>query len=487
MLLPPDGTEDLPPESPSRRGRIARRVALGSLAVLVAASGAGLVAEVLLGRLKPPGAKVSAGPKVPAVPTVYVHLGPNVTPAPAVTPNLPTKGSGPPLQFWHPFGADAGNEPAAHAAIWNAFSAATGIPVANTAFPSTITEPLLTVLRAAISAGQPPDAVLLDRLQLPGAMTSNLIEDLAAYSGKDGVTATAYYPHVWADVHLASRMTAVPFGADARGLWWRNAYLTQQSIDPNHGPATLEVLTRLAVPPILTPQKQQQWGFSPYVGESHPYTWGMPFGARWYDPATRRLTAAAPANSAALDWYAAQKSSQFPPSASGGPSPLLTGQVQALVDGHWLVSALPAAQQATYGAAPLPPLAGHPATTTWSSGYGVALPPGAATPDRSWSFAAYYGGQPAALAYLAAGGRRVMPAQPALAALPSVLAPGKLWQVFLAMLPTAWARPAIPEADFAWVALADAAERILHGQESPAVGLQALDAAVNGALLRDGW
>jgi len=55
------------------------------------------------------------------------------------------------------------------------------------------------------------------------------------------------------------------------------------------------------------------------------------------------------------------------------------------------------------------------------------------------------------------------------------------------MLPTAWARPAIPEADFAWVALADAAERILHGQESPAVGLQALDAAVNGALLRDGW
>ncbi|HEY8744830.1 MAG TPA: hypothetical protein VIU62_17210, partial [Chloroflexota bacterium] len=122
-----------------------------------------------------------------------------------------------------------------------------------------------------------------------------------------------------------------------------------------------------------------------------------------------------------------------------------------------------------------------------SSGYGVALPHGAATPDRSWSLAAYYAGPAAALAYLAAGGRRVMPSHPGLATQPAVQAPGKLWQVFLAMLPTAAARPAMPEAEFAWAALADAAERIRRGEESPAGGLQAVDAAVNAALQRDRW
>ena len=484
LPTPPDVHTTPPPAPPP----LSRRVALSALAVLLAAGSAKYVAAVLLGQGKPGHPLAVGTPKTLAIPTAWVRLAPDVTPASEVTPNASQlAGAGPPLQFWHPFGPDAGAEESAHAAIWRVCTAVTALPIAAVAIPATTSENLLVQLGAAIAAGSAPDAVCLDRLQLPAALTAQLITNLTDHTGDRGVAAGAFYPHVWEDVTLAGHLMAVPFGADARGLWWRKDYLTEQKVNPDEGPATLDVLTRLASPPVTTPQGTEQWGYSPYVGDDHPYTLGMLFDARWYDPGTRRLTAAAPPNMETLTWYANRKDSGLPPSAIGGSSPLISGEVQALVGGHWLLGELSPTQQSLYGAAPLPSAAGRGATTTWSSGYGIAVPFGATFPDRSWQFAAFYAGTTASLAYVGAGGRRVMPAQPQLAANPAVRAPGKLWQTFLAMLPTAWARPAMPEAAVAWSALADAAIRVRRGDEAPTLALQAVDTAVNGALQRAGW
>lgn len=479
MAMAPDDQSDVPAGAP---GKMTRRLAMGSLAVLVAASGAGFAVRLMMTQGQPTRRVTKPSDTPQAAPTAWVRLAANATPVPAATPDVVrTSGNGQSLRLWHPFGPDTGSEPAAHAAIWNAFTAQAGRTIVATAVPSTPTLNLVLALRGAVAAKDAPDAACLPRLELPGALVAGYLRDLATFAAKDQVDANAYYAHVWDDVHLGAQMSAAPFGADARGLWWRNDFLSGQKIDPASGPATLEELTALGGPPSLDPHKRLTWGFSPFVGEAHPYTWGIPFGARWYDTAVHQFTAIAPASLLAMNWFAGQAKAGTPPAAPGGPSPLVAGDVQALADGQWLVADIPASAVSAFGAAPLPPLSGRPAVASWSSGFGIALPPGGVAADQAWSLAAFYAGGPAALVYVRAGGRRVMPALPALATHPDIVAPGPLWQKFLRLLPGAWARPPIPNAALAWSALAEAADRLRLGTLPVQAVMESVNEVITGS------
>ena len=218
-----------------------------------------------------------------------------------------------------------------------------------------------------------------------------------------------------------------------------------------------------------------------------PYTWGIPFGARWYQSAAKSFTSSGVAEAAALRWVQGFLREGRPPQALAAPPPVLTTRVNVVVYSQALLADV-GLDDATPGwvVSPLPREQGPGAAAVWSSGYLLALPVGS-TREEAWNFVRRYAAEEAMLTYVQSGGRRVMPAQRRLAKDPRVVQASPHWPFFLGLLPGAWTLPAIPESSLAYHALERAAFRGGTGTGALMTVMAEAISLLNGALRQDGW
>jgi maltose-binding protein MalE len=474
-------------QQPRSRGekRMRRVVLAGLAAVLVGGAAETLhVASPLLSRLLSSNRASSFHRGPTPVPTAYVNVGLALMEVSA-TPTPPPRSPRGNLTLWQAI-PNVGKELIAHGSIWKAFERATGIGVAAVSVVTTPQRDLTQVLAVAVAAGHPPEVVCVPRYYTGTLAWQGVVRDVSLLAQKDGVRAADFYQASWEESSFQGKLYGLPFGADARAIWTNGRFYSGERnppFDPSRGPSSLSELVRAG-----TPRPSGDgflFGYSPFAGEVLPYTWGIPFGARWYQPTGKAFTSVAGAELATLHWIQGFLKDGRPPQAWMALPPILTARVNVVVYSQALLADV-GLDETTPGwvVSPLPRGQGRGAAAVWSSGCLLALPIGSVW-EEAWKFVQHYTATEAMLTYLQSGGRRVMPAQQQMAQDPRVLQVSPYWPFFLKLLPEAWWLPAIPESSLAYHTLERAAFRggsgALTAVMSEAISL------LNEMLRQDGW
>ncbi|MCL4508957.1 MAG: extracellular solute-binding protein [Chloroflexi bacterium] len=428
----------------------------------------------------------STGPT--PVPTAFVDTGPTLVRA-AATPTPVTPGKNGTLTFWYSI-PDLGKERTAHAAVWQSLREQKGIGLAASSIASTPQHDLEQVLAAAVAAQQPPDIVCVPRYFAGSLSWRQLLTDVSTLARKNSISATQFYPASWAESTLDRQLYGLPFGADARAVWAKISFYAGERNPPfdlNTGPTTLQQLVAAGGKPRPS-GNGSLWGYSPFGGENHPYTWGIPFGARWYQEQTHRYVSSASAETTTLGWVQQFLADGRPPQAPGALPPVLTSRLNVLVYSQSLLADLGLDERSPdWKVTPLPNADAPGTAAVWSSGYLLSLASGAKRLEAAWSAIQLYASAASFLIYVRAGGRRVLPALPSLATNKEILKIAPYTSLFLSLLPSAWALPTTSESWLAYRTLGNAAYALGLGAGSPARLFTEADATIDAALRHDGW
>ena len=400
------------------------------------------------------------------------------------------------VQFWHFF---TGREAKALDTVIADFTAK--YPKVNVVVRSGQEDP--TMLQA-INAGQGPDVALSSSPDAVGQLCgSGAWIDLKQYLARDKVDVGKFPATVRTYTEFKGKRCAMPFLADAYGLYYNKKLLAEAGL--SEPPTTLTELADMAKK--LTRRKAdgtiERAGFLPLSGfyENVPSHLYPMVGATWLnddgtsavgsDPAWRELLTW---QKDLVDWYGYDKLEKFRAGLGdewSADNAFHKGQVAMMVDGEFRIAYLrDQAKDLEFGTAPLPASDSHP--SRYGAGYvtgnimGVART--ARNPEAAWALVRYLSTDTGAIVKLANLIKNVPTTAEALVK-PGNLATDREFMVFMDVFqnPNSVHLPSTPIGP----ALEDTMSTFMQSWESGSVtdldaGLRSVDEEINKQLQRTG-
>lgn len=267
-----------------------------------------------------------------------------------------------------------------------------------------------TSLITAVRGQTGPDVYLMNRPTVAQYAALGLLEELDDYVPTD--MPAKYIDFGWRESSYKGHQYALPMDTDSRGLFYNKKMLRDAGVDPSvldpaHGPPTVDEVMTIAAK--LDKQNADgaysEIGFMPWSGQGFWATWAYAYGAKLFDNDTCSVTLTEPAlheTFEQLEQWATQlnyeKTNTFlatyqPPGSPPEASVFYASRLGMTIDGNWALANLRQfAPNLDYGVTYLPvPRKGDP-PFTWSGGFALAMPRGAANPDGGWKFMEYAAG-----------------------------------------------------------------------------------------------
>jgi multiple sugar transport system substrate-binding protein len=266
---------------------------------------------------------------------------------------------------------------------------------------------------SAITGGTPPDIIDLGTsLYLGEWAAKGALMPLNGFIGKTHLDTALFTANSWKPVTYEGKVYGLPFMDFDVGLLYNKKLFRAAGLNPNDPPKTLEQLTADAykLTRLGPGGRIEQLGFDPvYPGQANGQVatiedLGWLFGGGWYDQATHRVTADAPANVRALAWeksfftkYGPKAMSAFLASAGAyltPQDPFESGKLAMVYDGPWALAYIKANVPSLFpdiGVAPFPApsgLSGRTGTTFIDTNPQV-IPTGAKHPMAAFQFIAW--------------------------------------------------------------------------------------------------
>jgi ABC-type glycerol-3-phosphate transport system substrate-binding protein len=231
-------------------------------------------------------------------------------------------------------------------------------------------------------------------------------------------------------------------------------------------------------------------GMIPWGGQGFWATWGLMNGATFFDQKTCRITASQPQLVKTYDMFK-QWVDQFgydkvdtfnatysPPGAPPTQGVFYTHKMGMQVDGNWALASLRQyAPHLKYGITYLPVQKKGDPIFTWSGGFAMTVPKGAANPEGAWKFMQYACGEPGQRIYTEVTSS--LPTYKPLLSDKKLLAPQRF---FADILRYSMARPPLPVNTQLSDAMSAAQEAVLIGSSSPIDALNGVDAQLQGVM-----
>jgi multiple sugar transport system substrate-binding protein len=258
---------------------------------------------------------------------------------------------------------------------------------------------------AAVNGGNPPDLwEWWDHTYVQPYCASGAVEDLSGYAKQDGLDMTQFSPYWISTLSYQGRLCALPYLADAYGLYYNKALLKKAGYaEP---PKTLSELQAMAMK--LTQYNPdgsiKVAGFVPLFGwhanTSAPYA--QAFGATWLDASGKSTLASDPAWAEMFRWqkgfvdaYGYNALQTFVSGSAdefSASNDFEIGRVAMTLDGEWRVAFIAREHpELQYGTAPFPVADDH--QDLYGSGYIVTntftVPSGAEHPYEAWLLAKF--------------------------------------------------------------------------------------------------
>lgn len=279
-------------------------------------------------------------------------------------------------------------------------------------------------LLLATAGGNPPDVAGVWSHTITIFAGKGALLPLDRRLEEAGITGEDYHRVYWDLCSFRGFTWALPSTPSALGLHWNKRMFRKAGLDPDRPPRTLEELDRMAeqltvvevkrpggrvqVPYLELTAKEKQAREFDLVQLGHTPTWPgwwTPLYAYWFGgdlwDGDRVVTADAPQNKAAFEWYASYSekygvdnlrrfSSSFGNSQSP-QDPFLAEQVAMVLQGVWLFNFIDKyAPHLEWAAAPFPPSveAGVPEVTLAECDV-LVIPKGAQHPEEAFEFIRY--------------------------------------------------------------------------------------------------
>lgn len=277
-----------------------------------------------------------------------------------------------------------------------------------------------TKILAAISAGDPPDLLILsgpggvgtwsrEKLLLP-------MDDVVATAGID---VKAVFPGPLASCRYGGKLYCLPWGTDVYALMWNKDLFKAAGLDPEKPPATLEELEAFADKLTKTDANGNitQLGFVPNFSWSHLDTYSMLFGGTFVSDDGSKILINSPAVVEAIKWqakffhkYGSDKVQKFISGFGEYSSPqngFYSGKLAMQIEGEWQPTFIKRANVSlNYGVAAPPPPAANPERkgTTSVGGTVIVIPAGVKNADLSAKAFAFLQGDKQLADFMTANG-----------------------------------------------------------------------------------
>lgn len=270
-----------------------------------------------------------------------------------------------------------------------------------------------TALITATRGGTPPDVYLVDRFAVSQYAAIGLLKNLQPMVNQErGNLRKEYLPFAWKEASYQGDVYGLPMSTDARALFYNKDLLRRAGIDPgifdpSHGPMAIDDVMKIAVKmdKIDSSGNYTELGLIPWSGQGSHATWGLDFGAKFFNQQTCQVTPTEPAFATTFQYFQQwakelnyRKVDTFlatyqPPNAPPGQTPFFTGHLGLAIDGSWILSSIHRyAPTLNYGVTYLPVLHRGDPLFTWSGGFALVMPTGARSSAGGWEFMKFMSG-----------------------------------------------------------------------------------------------
>jgi multiple sugar transport system substrate-binding protein len=348
-----------------------------------------------------------------------------------------------------------------------------------------------TKIIAAMSGGKPPDIVDFGLGQfVPELASKGALTDLSPYVKAAHLDMNLFVPASVQVVSFNGHVYGLPFMNFNHALLYNKALFRQAGI--SHPPTTLEELEADAyrLTKVDKSGKILQMGFIPdWPGGANGQAvnlvdYGWLFGGGWYDAKTQQLTVDNPANIKALEWetrfykkYGATNIDNFVKSAGvyNSNDVFDSGKLAMCFDGEWMLDIAPKSLLPVMGAAPFPAPRGlsRYTGTSYIDTNPQVIPSGSAHKQEAFEFIKWEATNAYVTKYFA---QRVFNLPQLLSVSAQSISSDPRFGVFVADAagPNAHVFPRVSFAAEMDTKLQNAEAAVLHGQQSAASALQAL-------------
>jgi ABC-type glycerol-3-phosphate transport system substrate-binding protein len=270
-----------------------------------------------------------------------------------------------------------------------------------------------TALITSARGGTPPDVYLVDRFTVSQYAAIGLLKSLQPMVNQTGGNLSEkYLPFAWKEASYQGNVYGLPMDTDARAMYYNKDLLRQAGIgpgifDPSHGPMTIDDVMKIALKMDKRDSSGNytELGLIPWDGQGLHSTWGLDFGAKFFNQQTCQVTPTEPAFETTFhyfqQWAKALNYSKVdtfmatyqPPNAPPGQTPFFTGHLGLAIDGNWNLSSIQQyAPTLNYGVTYLPVLHKGDPPFTWSGGFALVMPTGAHSSAGGWEFMKFMSG-----------------------------------------------------------------------------------------------
>lgn len=264
---------------------------------------------------------------------------------------------------------------------------------------------LWTAVIAAVASGTGmPDVFIEDRPNLPNRAANGVDIDLQPMIDRDGVDPKVFWPFTWQQTLYKDHSYGIPFETDVRVLWYDQTQWTDAGLDPANPPKTWDDIKAAADKlDVKTGGKFTRTTFMPYgMGNVSPTIWAYTEGINLPSEDGSTVNVQQDQFKEVLTWikswidrYGGLTAYQTYLGTFGSPpnDPFMSGGVATDPDIGGYESQLnfyrPQVMSQgkktnmTWGATLLPYKV-KPAS--WSGGFAMSIPKGAANQDPAWEF-----------------------------------------------------------------------------------------------------
>lgn len=264
---------------------------------------------------------------------------------------------------------------------------------------------------AAVAAGSGmPDVIVEDRPQLVQRATDQIATNLAEYATRDGVDGSQFWPFTWNEATVDGDPYGIPFETDVRVLYWNKQAFAEVGLDPEQPPTTWDELLEYA-DKLDKKNEDGSWariGFHPDLGNSGWNLWARANGAELVQDGAPAIND--PKVVETFEWikqwydrYGGYDAVQEFRSTFGAPpnDAFMSGKVAMIADINGYASVLnfydprievtkedgtTERQRINVGIGDIPYSASYGQPASWSGGFALSIPRGAANPDAAWEF-----------------------------------------------------------------------------------------------------
>lgn len=272
-------------------------------------------------------------------------------------------------------------------------------------------------LITAVRGGTGPDAYMLDRFTVPERAAGGLLQDLSGpleAVGFDPDLKNTYIEFAADEATFQGKPYALPFDADARGLFVNLDLITEAGGDPADFTLDAEpkVWDELAEMLVTLNKKNSAGdifevaGLVPWFDQGGgEYSWGFMWGANYFDKENCQVTPDDPKNIAAIQWvvdfaneYGVKALDAATTIAEGAPpqeNPFLQGRVGVMYTGDWMLKTIERyVPDLNYDIIVPPVPEAGAASVSWAGGWSWVIPQNAKNVEGAAEFIAFAAGEP---------------------------------------------------------------------------------------------